>query len=161
MASFLNGAQLRLLAQGYTLSKSVTLQTSAATNTLFTVTGGAVMVTAMLGLVTTLIGSTATTLALGTAPTTGTAKTAGIATATAITSAEVGTWVTPTNNTSTPGVAGALSVGSNAGASAFLGNPGFIVTTGTITSTTSANAGGGVFTWYLQWVPLDTGASVA
>jgi hypothetical protein len=125
---------------------------------LFTVAAGNILVTGLVGIVTTLIGSTATTVALGTAPTTGTLKTNGIATATAVTSAEAGTWV---GTQASSGVAGALAVGSNAGASAFVSYPGFTVAPGTITATTSANAGAGVINWYLTWIALDFAATVS
>lgn len=147
--------QLEKLVLGVESTNAWTLPASATTQTLFTVAGN-IFVTGFFGIVKTAIGSTATTLALGTAPTTGTASTTGIATATAITSAEAGTWLVPL---AASGVAGALVVGSNGGKSVFDPTP-FIVPTGTITATTSANAGGGAITWYLAWIPLDNFASV-
>jgi hypothetical protein len=105
--------------------------------------------------VSTVIGATVTTLSLGTVPTTGTAEAAGIATATAITSSEAGTWV---GALSASGKGGALVVGSDGGKALFLQSP-FIVPAGTITWTTSAGTTGAI-TWYLMYVPLDTGATV-
>ena len=128
-----------------------------ATASLYTVTGGSVLVVGMLGVVTTVIGATATTLALG-----ATAGSTAIATATAITASPVGTWLAPVNSS---GKGGALNV---AGA-AFVAAPPFIVnpfvvgspgTTGAITWTTSASTTGQV-QWYLWYVPLDFDATVS
>jgi hypothetical protein len=151
------GYQLRELLLGTLVNKSWTLPASATTNTLYTVAGGAVLVTGLVGQVTTLIGSTATTVAVGAAPTVGTLDTDGIATATAVTSAEKGTWI---GVQASSGLGGALVVGTLAGSSAWLSTP-FTAYTGTITATTSANAGAGVINWYLTYIPLDTGASVS
>src|SRR5215469_14014881 len=116
MSVIIQGYQLRTALFGVQVVKAAQNLPQNATATLATVTGGAVMVTSMVGLVTTVLGGTATTLALGTAPTVGTASTSGIATATAVTSKEAGTWVIPLVNA---GVAGALVVGTNAGAAPF------------------------------------------
>lgn len=157
MSVIVQGYQLRELLFGVQVTKSWTLPASATTQTLFTVANGNVLVTSMLGLVTTVIGSTATTLALGTVPTTGTAESAGIATATAITSAEKGTWVAPQGSS---GAAGALVNTGHAGSVPYLPVP-FVVPPGTLSATTSANAGGGVILWYVTYVPLDTGATIS
>lgn len=157
MSAGIKGRQQRQLELGYQVTKSWTLPGSATTQTLFTVAGGNVLVTSLFGQVTTLIGSTATTVALGTVPTVGTASTTGIATATAVTSAEAGTNIAVL---AASGVAGALVVGSNAGKAVWATTP-FVVPAGTISATTSANAGAGVIKWYLTYVPLDDGASVS
>ncbi len=157
MSNIVQGPQLRLLNFGQKITKTGLALPSTATGTLFTVAGGSILVTNLLGLVTTAVGGTATTLALGTAPTTGTLDTDGIATATAITSSEAGVWVTPV---ASAGLGGALAVGSLGGSSPFVTTQ-FAVAPGTITWTTSANAGGGVFSWYLTYLPLDDGASVS
>jgi len=158
MSSMVKGTQLRVEVFGYQATKSWTLPASATTNTLFTVSGGAVLVTSLIGRVTTLIGSTATTVSLGTVPTVGTGTgTTALATAVAVTSKEVGTFI---GVQASSGVGGALVVGTNAGVPVFT-NFDFSVNAGTITATTSANAGAGVILWYLTYIPLDNGASVA
>jgi hypothetical protein len=152
-----DGLQLEQLIFGEPATKTWTLPNSATTQNLFVITGGNIVVTLLTGVVTTLIGSTATTLSLGTVPTTGTASTTGLATASTITSAEKGTLLSVQASS---GLAAALVVGSNAGKTTFLQAPmGFVVPPGTITATTSANAGGGVIAWYLSYVPLDGVAS--
>lgn len=159
MTAILQGYQLREIGFGVQVTKSWTLPGSATTQTLFTASGGLVYVTSLVGQVTTLIGSTATTLSLGLgAPTVGgTLDTDGIATATAITSAEVGCLFTPQASS---GLGGALNAIALAGSAVFPAAP-FIINSATITATTSANAGGGVIKWYLTYIPLDTGATVA
>ena len=157
MSVILQGYQLREIALGVQVQKSWTLPASATTVNFFTVANGAVLVTAIFGLVTTLIGSTATTVAIGTVPTIGTPETAGIATATAVTSLEAGTWL---GVQSSAGLAGALVSGGHAGNTVWASAP-LVVPAGSISFTTSANAGGGVIKWYLHYVPLDTGAAVS
>lgn len=157
MSSMIKGRQQRQLELGYQVTKAWTLPASATTNTLFTVAGGNVLITSFLGLVTTLIGSTATNLTLGTKPTTGTEETNGIATATAVTSLEKGTWV---GVQASSGIGGALVSGGHAGNAVWCTNP-FVVAPGVIEATTSANAGAGAILWYLTYVPLDDGASVS
>ncbi len=147
----LDGRQLTALVIGQPVTKAWTLPASATTQTLFNVLTGIVLVTSLAARVTTAIGSTATTLSLGTVPATGTAETAGIATATAITSLEAGTWL---GVQSSSGLAGALVSGGHGGNAVFAAAP-FLVNVGTITATTSANAGGGGITFYLTYCPLE------
>ena len=159
MSVIIQGPQLRAIALGSLVTKAAAALPQTATATLFTVSGGSVLVTSLIGQVQAVaIGATATTLALGTVPTTGTAASSGIASATAITSKEIGTWV---GVQAASGVAGALVVGGNAGAALFLHTPaGFVVPAGTISWTTSASDTGKM-AWYLTYVPLDTGATVS
>lgn len=161
MATLNQGHDLRLLLYGQQVTNSWTLPAAAETDTLFTVTGGYVIVTFLAGIVTTVIGSTATTLELGMKPdgTHGTEEKAGICTATAITSVEAGSAVIPLSSSSGPG---ALKVGTDGGNALYTPvNVGFMAPPGVIEATTSAAAGGGVISWYLMYVPLDTGAYVS
>lgn len=156
MANYIKGAVLRETQFGFLVTKSALALPQTATSTLYTVAGGNVLVTGLLGVVSTATGSTVTTLSLGTVPVTGTAEAAGIATAVAITSLEAGTWV---GVLASSAKAGALAVGSDAGKAIFLQTP-FAVPPGTITWTTSASDTGAM-SWYLTYVPLDTGATVS
>ncbi len=154
------GTQQRQLEFGYQVIKTgQTPPNSGSTATLFTVAGGLVAVTSLIGRVTTVMSGTTGAIALGTAPTVGTANTAGIATAGVIGGAEVGTLVSPVSSS---GLAGALAVGGSkqAGAAVWLTTP-FIVCTGTITITTSIATMTGALSWYLTYVPVDNGASVS
>lgn len=159
MSVIVQGYQLRELNLGTQVTKSWTLPGAAATNTLFTVAGGLVLITLLVGQVTTLIGSTATNLSLGlgTPGVGGTLDTDGIGTATAITSQEVGTLIGPIASS---GLGGGLAVGPLAGSAVFAPTP-FAVNSATLTATTSANAGGGVINWYVNYIPLDAGATVS
>lgn len=156
MSVLIQGYQLREIGFGVQVLKAAQTTPQTATANLFTVAGGAVLVTSLLGQISTLTPATTNTLALGTAPTTGTAATGGIASAVSIASLEAGTWVGVQPSSAK---AGALVVGANAGAALFVQTP-FVVPAGTITWTTTGSATGGM-KWYLTYVPLDTGATVS
>ena len=146
----------KLAIPGILVTKAAQNIPQSATANLFTVSG-TVIVTGLLGIVTTAIGGTVTTLALGTAP--GSA-TASIATATAITSKVAGTALAPVGAS---GAGGALIVGG----AAFVQSPPFALSpfilgvgTTNITWTTSASTTGQV-QWYLWYTPIDAGGSVS
>jgi hypothetical protein len=155
MSVIVQGYQLRELLLGTQVIKAATAFPQTATATLYTVTGGQILVTSFTGVVTTAT-TTDPVLTIGTAPTVGTADTDGIATTTALTSAELGTLITVQPSS---GLGGALVVGSLAGSAVWLPTP-FVVSAGTITLTTGASHAGKV-DWYLNYIPLDTGASVS
>jgi hypothetical protein len=159
MTVIIQGSQTRALLYGAQVLKGpLTPPNSGVTSTLYTVAGGAVLVTAMVGRVTTALSGTTGTIALGTAPTVGTASTTGIATATVVGAAEIGTILTPQASS---GLGGALVVSTlHAGNPPFLAMP-FVVNTGTITITTGVATMTGQVQWYLHYVPLDNGASVS
>lgn len=153
MANFIQGSQLRTLNLGVQVVKTAVAFPQGATGTLATVSGGNVLVTSLYGQLTTGTG-TVGTLALGLAPTVGTASTTSIATAGTVSSLEAGTFIAPP---ATPG--GALQKGTNA--STVLTAPGqFAAPAGGITWTTSGSSTGNI-TWYITYVPIDTGASVS
>jgi hypothetical protein len=104
---FIQGYQLEDMVLGSQVVKGPLTLPQSATSTLFTVSGGAILVTSLFGVVTTLTPATANNLSLGTVPSTGTAESAGIATATAINSLAAGTLI---NIPATPGSAGAVLV---------------------------------------------------
>lgn len=159
MSVIIQGYQLRTLLFGHqVVNAAQTPPNSGASATLFTVAGGAVLVTSLIGRVSTVLSGTTGAIALGTKPTGGTEETAGIATAGVVGGAEVGTLLTPLASS---GLAGALVVsGKVAGNAPFLPEP-FAVNTGTIEVTTSVATMTGKIDWYLTYVPLDTGASVS
>ena len=115
------------------------------------------LVTSLIGQVSTVIGGASSNLSLGTAPTVGAADTDGIGTATAFASTAAGVYIA---TLASSGLGGALAIGSLPGSVAFLPAP-FVCAAGYITWTTSADPVGGAVTWYLSYVPLDTGASVS
>lgn len=158
MANFVQGKSLRLLEYGTQVTKTAQTLPQTATSTLFTVSGGRIVITSLMGTVSTVIGAGAVTMSLGTAPTVGTAATAGIAAlTTTLANKEVGThlWLPPI-------AGGALLFGANAGAAAqLLGGNAYVVSAGTITWTTAAASTTGAVNWELTYIPLDDGASVA
>ena len=159
MSAIIQGYQLRELLLGSQVIKSAQALPGGTTATLFTVNSGNVLVTSMFGIVSTVVQTQACTIALGTHPTAGTVETAGICSASASISAyEVGTWLFLQYATESSGTwaAGQLASGGHAGTPAFGTYP-FAVAPGTITWTTSASNSGAI-SWYLTYVPLDTGA---
>lgn len=155
MANFITGKSLRQLEYGLQVLKTAQTLPQTATSTLFTVTGGRVIVTSLIGTVSTAIQNQACTLALGTVPTVGTASSTGIATATSIINLEAGTHLY------LPSAKGALTVNTNAGAAAqIFGGSAYVVSAGTISWTTSASNTGAI-SWALTYIPLDDGAAVS
>lgn len=119
-----------------------------ATGSIFTVSGGRIVVTSLVGEVTTVLGATVTTLAVASTPTVGAQTT--LASATAVTSSAVGSWLT------LPATLGAaLVVTPVAGAVALPSlSLGLLVPVGSIQITTSASDTGFV-KWSMTYVPLD------
>lgn len=155
MSAIIQGYQLRTLNLGSQVIKAAAVVPNAAAANLFTVSGGAVLVTSLFGKVTTVFTSTATTLNMGPKPTTGTANAVGVHDATILTSAALGAWVTPLLAS---GIATAGIVADGIGWMA--DGTGFVCDAGTITYQASA-ANTGQIEWYLTYIPLDSGASVS
>jgi hypothetical protein len=160
MSNFIKGYQLRELLVGTQVLKPAfsNNQTASAGGTaaLYTVTGGAVLVTSLVGQVATAFGTNVTTMSLGIAPGTGTTVNTGIAGGAAVTSLEAGAWVGVSSSAGT----GTTVVSGGKGGNAIFGNYPFVVGAGTITTVTNNNNSGAI-NWYLSYVPLDTGASVS
>lgn len=155
MTTILQGDQARSIVFGASVSNaSGKTVPQNATSTIFTVAGGRVAVTSLVGKVTTIIGGTTPALKLVATPTVGTANDM-CATAT-ITADEVGTQY------ALPGTAitTALSVSGN-GSGAVVGpTTPVIVAAGTIGANCSAADATGAIQWTLTYVPLDNGATV-
>jgi hypothetical protein len=156
MSVIIQGYQLREIAFGVQVIKTAVAFPQTATANLYTVATGNCLVTSLFGILTTAT-TTDPEITLGLAPSNGgTAEVAGVASTTALTSKEVGTWL---GVLSSSGKAGALVVGTASGSAVWATTP-FVVPPGTITITTSASEAGAA-TWYLTYVPLDTGATVS
>lgn len=154
MSVLISGNQLRTILLGSKAEEPAAVLPATATAHLFTVAGGRVVITGLVGQCTTVCTATATTVSVGVTPTSGTASATGLCTATAVTSSEVGTLV------SLPITKGALLVGANAGAGVQVnGAAGYVVEPGTVDITTSAT-NTGAFKWTLTYIPLDDGATV-
>lgn len=154
MTTLIQNRDVRTISAGLAVSRAAATIPQTAAQNIFTITGGRIMIVALTGQVTTVIGATATTVKVTNTPTAGTAT--DIATATAITSKEVGTLI---GLPLAPG--SAVVVGANAGAAVQVpGHQGWLVEPGTLSYTTSASTTGAI-AWDLVYVPYDTGASVA
>lgn len=132
---------------------------ATATATLYTITGGDIMITGLFARVTTALGATATNLSLGT----GLGGTAALATATAIASHAAGAWFAMSQTGGNPAAlltpAGPLLFGPLNDLWASMAGC-LVAGPDTITWTTSATDTGAL-TWYLYYVPLTTGAAVS
>ncbi len=165
MSSGIKGKQLRRIEFGELVTKKAqTPPNSGSSATLFTVAGGMVLVTSLVGRVTTVLSGTTGAISLGATPTVGAsgAQVAGIASATVVGGGEVGATYTVAAT-----IAGAPTTLANGGASAvagkspFLAQSAFVVQAGIITITTSVATMTGAIDWYLTYLPLDDGASVS
>ena len=144
-------------AVGVTVVKAPQALPQTATATLFTVTGGPILVRSLVGLVTTALGATATTLSLGITPTGGAAVNTGLCTAGTVTSLVVGKAfvVAPFTTGTTP-------VAPFIGSAVQMPDPGLalLVPDGAITWTTSASDTGQM-KWWLTYSPLDAASAVS
>lgn len=150
MTTIIQSDQLRTLLFGTVVSKAYT-PLVVETKTLFTVSGGKVLITSLVGVVTTDI-TVANTVKLQANPTTGTTQDLCAAT-------DIGSTDTLTGaHLSFQGLTGD-SLLRGVGVVPTLKQP-LIIAAGTIEQVTATGADGGI-TWSLTYVPLDSGASVA
>jgi hypothetical protein len=151
MTAMINGSQLRTMLLGNRVAAtSYSLVTE--TKTLFTVSGGIVLVTSLVGTVTTTM-TVANTVKLQANPTTGTAGDLCAAT-------DVGTTDTPAGDLlSFQGLKGD-SLLFGVGCVPTLKQP-IAVAAGTIEQVTTGTSPDGAITWVLTYIPFDDGASVA
>ncbi|MER5559700.1 hypothetical protein ABT071_13950 [Streptomyces sp. NPDC002506] len=153
MASGIAGSQLRRLVLGTAVAGAAKTVPQNATATIFTVSGGRVLVTGLVGKVTTVIGGTTPSAKVVATPTVGSAN--DLCTATAITADEVGTLY------SIPGPTGSAFGVSGSGSGGVTGQTApVIVAAGTIGVNVSAADATGAIQWTLTYVPLDDGAVV-
>jgi hypothetical protein len=137
---------------GFRADKAAATLPATTTQTIFTVTGGRVLLRLLFGEVTTIIQSQATTLKVTSAPTTGTAV--DLTSTLDINAKEAGTLLLVEGD-------GTALIGANAGAA--LSAPGMpltIIPTGVIRIETGATSTGAT-KWTAYWLPLDEGAVLA
>lgn len=151
MTTIIQNSAVRTIELGLAVARATATLPATATGNIFTVSGGRILVVALIGQVTTVVQNQACTLAIGTAPTVGTGSTTALGTASSIIAAPVGTHVS-----ANPGGATAVDLATQAGVAI---SSRFLVDVGNITITTSATNTGSV-KWDLAYVPFDTGASV-
>jgi hypothetical protein len=136
---------------GFRTDKATASLPASTTGTLFTITGGRVIVLGVVGEVTTTIQTQACNAKLVSTPTTGTAV--DMCAVLDITADEVGCLYGIT------GIPADALVGANAGLGPMCQRP-QVVPIGTIKLSTSATNTGSV-KWSIYWVPLDDGAALA
>lgn len=153
MAGMLSTTQLRQLRLGAKVDRATSTLPATGDLTIFTVTGGRVLVTSILGEVTTVIQAQACAIKLKSVPTTGTTK--DISGTLDINAFEVGALISLDGTA----LSTALS-GTNAGAALGTKDPGIFIPVGSIKLNTAATNTGAI-KWSLTYIPYDTGASVA
>jgi len=153
MTTLISGASYKAFILGKSVERAAALQPQTAQAAIFTVSGGKVLVTSLIGEVVTATPATTNTLKITGNPTSGTDVDWTTAVSTA--SKEAGSVITLA---ATAG--GALAV-ANAGAGNAIAPTGYVAQVGTIDLVTSGSAATGTIKWTLTYVPLDAGASVA
>lgn len=152
MSVLIQGPQIRQILLGTKVDRATATLPQTTQAAIFTVAGGRILVTGLIGEVTTVMGATATTLKVTSNPTAGTDV--DLTSATAVTSKEVGSQFTLPNAS-----ASALVVNNAGGGGQLPSHNPYIVPVGTLDLVTSASDTGSV-KWSLTYVPLDDGASV-
>jgi len=148
----IQGRTARLLNIGVVAQTAAKTVPQNATQTIFTVSGGRVLITCLYGLVTTVIGGTTPAAKLVATPATGTAN--DMSATLTITSFEVGAMIALAGP-----VASALNGQSKSGSVAGQSVP-QIVAPGTIGVNVSAADATGAIQWTLCYVPLDRPVAV-
>lgn len=153
MTTIIQNSAVRLISEGILVSRATNTLPATATGNIFTVSGGRVLIVALVGEVTTAVQNQACTVAIGVAPTVGTGSTTALGTGSSVIAAPIGTHVGIN-----PGGAAATDLATQAGVA--MPSAGFLVDAGSITITTSATNTGSM-KWDLIYIPVDNGASVA
>lgn len=149
MSVLIQGSQLRAIGLGTKVDQPAKTVPQNALSALFTVSGGRVVVTGIVGEVTTVIGGTTPSAKLVANPTVG--ADSDIVTAVAITSDAVGN------------LYGVATVGAALGvleSVAPISQEPFVLKPGTLDLHVSAADATGAIKWSVFYVPLDDGASV-
>lgn len=151
MSNYVKDADLLMLGLGRTVNRAAANLPQTATGNLFAVTGGRVVVTSIVGLVTTAVQAQATVVKLRAVPTVGAVN--DMSGTVDLASAAVGSLVAAT------GLAGDALVLSTGGAISLLRNA-ILVAVGNIALNTAASSTGQI-KWALTYYAYDIGAAVA
>lgn len=150
MSVLINGSELRTIGLGRQVSRATATLPQTTQSALFTVSGGRVAITSIIGEVTTAIQAQANNTKIVSNPTVGTDV--DLCAVLSIASDEVGCLY---------GITGLFSdamVGANAGATVLPRNP-VVVPEGTIDLSCAASNTGSV-AWTVTYIPIDDGAEV-
>jgi prophage DNA circulation protein len=150
MSVLINGTELRTINFGVKVTGGAKTLPASVTGTIFTVSGGRVLVTGIVGVVTTAIQAQANAIKLVATPTVGTVN--DLSATVESNGAALGTLFSPL------GLAGDALVKSTGGGVSLLRNP-IVVAAGAI-GLNAAATNTGAITWTITYVPLDDGASV-
>ena len=155
--AFLQGKELRRLLFGRQVLRAAAVLPATATSTpYFTVVGGYVLVTGLIGVCTAAGDATATTLLFSAVPTVGAANNMCGASA-SLASAVIGNIVSVDGTAITTALqASAVAAGGNIGG---MVKP-IVVAPGTINAVTANTNATLAYKWYLTYIPLDDGAYV-
>ncbi|MCX4778166.1 hypothetical protein [Streptomyces sp. NBC_01264] len=151
MSVLIQGSQLRMIGLGTKVDRATAALPQTTTGNLFAVTGGRILLTSIVGEVTTVIQTQANNTKLVSTPTTGTAV--DICAVLDISADEAGCLY---------GITGVFSdalVGANAGATTAQQRA-TVIPVGNIKLSCAASNTGSV-KWSMTYIPLDDGASVA
>jgi len=151
MSNYVKDADLLMLGLGRTVQRAAANLPQTATGSLFAVTGGRVVVTSIVGQVTTVIQAQANAVKLRATPTTGSVN--DLSGTVDINGAAVGALLSVT------GLAGDALVLSTGGGISLMRNP-ILVAVGNIGLNTAASSTGQV-KWQLTYYAYDIGAAVA
>jgi hypothetical protein len=154
MSNTQGGASFRSQVLGTRVERAAALQPQTTQAAIFTISGGKVLVTGLIGQVVVATPATTNTLKVTGNPTAGTDVDWTTAVSTA--SLEVGAIIT-LGVTS----AGALVVKNAGGGNAINGYVGYVGNVGTLDLVTTGSAATGTIKWTLTYVPIDDGAAVA
>ncbi len=148
MASQVSGRAIRNAYYGQPqLNRATAVLPATGNQTLFTITGGRVMITSLVGEFTVAASATATNLKLtAVGPN---AQTTDLCANVAVTSSAIGTLFCPT----------AIGAAGQVGAAVTQNNE-IVLNAGSIRATTDATNTGSM-KWTLNYIPLDDGAAVA
>lgn len=152
MTTIIQDANLRQLAFGRQVVRPTSNLPATTDLTIFTVAGGRVILTSLLGQVTTVIQAQANAIKIKSVPTTGTAK--DISGTLDINGYEVGALISLDGTA----LSTALS-GTNAGAALVTTRGGIFIPIGAIKLNTAATNTGQI-QWTCTYVPYDTGANI-
>lgn len=160
MSIVIQGTQLRTLLMGSRVSKASAVLPATTSQTLFTVSGGRVLVTSLTGIVTVVFDGTTNSLSVTHTPTS--LAEGDLAAATVCTSDIVGTLYTVSGIQAA--LLGTQKEGGTEVPTHVVSKPvgaGFIIPAGIIKLKTTGTDTTGSTAWALTYVPLDDGASVA
>ncbi len=153
MTTIIQNSAVRLISEGILVSRATATLPATAAQNIFTISGGRILLVALIGEVTTIIQAQSTTVKVTSTPTAGSAIDMS-STGADVNALEVGGRIALAN----PPAAATALVKTNAGYTNLEGIR-TVVPPGPISYTTGATSTGSI-KWDLLYVPYDTGAQV-